>query len=475
MRHGHCAPALVVPPRGGAPIGCEQPMMRHGHCAPTLVVPPRGGVTNRVRAAIERTMDGSGGSPPRGPEAPGEKPCVASPGSRATPCPASGGRDDRGVSVAPGPSRELRRPGGYTRGRGTPAPTRRDAAARRLGGAPARRRPAGPEILYLRRSPDLKFMGGYWVFPGGRIDPGDHLRDGGSLTSWPRRDRRRRARRTRRQGSPSTPRPCIRYASGRLRRDEPHPVRHVVLRGGGRPSQRSRRRGRDRGAPLVAAARGPAGAPRPAHPVREPDVRAQHPARRTRHRRRGARRRRHLAPGTPAGTPASRRRRSRVALYAEDCGYETGDLDCAGPRHRIWMLDGAWRYEREFQQSAPSARGRKSPTAFERRCIRLRLFVGYICPNIPSARLSEKAPPSCSLAPSVMQRTTFGLFSGRAFEVSTERRRLTICPGESTDSTQRVIASLFDVAIGLRCRARTVVLASKAALGKRVSQAAHWP
>ena len=33
---------------------------------------------------------------------------------------------------------------------------------------------AGPEILYLRRSPDLKFMGGYWVFPGGRIDPDDH-------------------------------------------------------------------------------------------------------------------------------------------------------------------------------------------------------------------------------------------------------------------------------------------------------------
>ena len=34
---------------------------------------------------------------------------------------------------------------------------------------------AGPEILYLRRNPDLRFMGGYWVFPGGRVDPGDHV------------------------------------------------------------------------------------------------------------------------------------------------------------------------------------------------------------------------------------------------------------------------------------------------------------
>ena len=39
----------------------------------------------------------------------------------------------------------------------------------------------------------------------------------------------------------------------------------------------------------------------------------------------------------------------RVALYAEDCGYETGLIACEGPRHRIWMLDTGWRYERAFQ------------------------------------------------------------------------------------------------------------------------------
>jgi 8-oxo-dGTP pyrophosphatase MutT (NUDIX family) len=37
---------------------------------------------------------------------------------------------------------------------------------------------AGPEILYLRRNPNLRFMGGYWVFPGGRVDPEDHGSDG---------------------------------------------------------------------------------------------------------------------------------------------------------------------------------------------------------------------------------------------------------------------------------------------------------
>ena len=34
--------------------------------------------------------------------------------------------------------------------------------------------PAGLEVLYLRRNPTLAFHGGYWVFPGGRIDPTDY-------------------------------------------------------------------------------------------------------------------------------------------------------------------------------------------------------------------------------------------------------------------------------------------------------------
>lgn len=38
-------------------------------------------------------------------------------------------------------------------------------------------------------------------------------------------------------------------------------------------------------------------------------------------------------------------------LYAEDAGYVDGDIDRPGPRHRLWILDGGWRYERT---SAPA-------------------------------------------------------------------------------------------------------------------------
>ena len=37
--------------------------------------------------------------------------------------------------------------------------------------------PQGPMVLYLRRNPDLAFHGGYWVFPGGRIDLADRDTD----------------------------------------------------------------------------------------------------------------------------------------------------------------------------------------------------------------------------------------------------------------------------------------------------------
>ena len=33
-------------------------------------------------------------------------------------------------------------------------------------------------------------------------------------------------------------------------------------------------------------------------------------------------------------------------LYAGDAGYESGDADRAGPRHRLWMVDAGWRYDR---------------------------------------------------------------------------------------------------------------------------------
>jgi len=34
------------------------------------------------------------------------------------------------------------------------------------------------------------------------------------------------------------------------------------------------------------------------------------------------------------------------SLYAGDAGYEAGDPDRPGARHRLWMIDSGWRYER---------------------------------------------------------------------------------------------------------------------------------
>ncbi len=34
------------------------------------------------------------------------------------------------------------------------------------------------------------------------------------------------------------------------------------------------------------------------------------------------------------------------SLYAEDAGYADGNVDRSGRRHRLWMIEGGWRYER---------------------------------------------------------------------------------------------------------------------------------
>jgi 8-oxo-dGTP pyrophosphatase MutT (NUDIX family) len=35
-----------------------------------------------------------------------------------------------------------------------------------------------------------------------------------------------------------------------------------------------------------------------------------------------------------------------VTLYRGDAGYEDGELERLGPRHRLWILEDGWRYER---------------------------------------------------------------------------------------------------------------------------------
>jgi len=35
-----------------------------------------------------------------------------------------------------------------------------------------------------------------------------------------------------------------------------------------------------------------------------------------------------------------------VTLYAGDAGYDSADVECVGPRHRLWIHEDGWRYER---------------------------------------------------------------------------------------------------------------------------------
>lgn len=41
-----------------------------------------------------------------------------------------------------------------------------------------------------------------------------------------------------------------------------------------------------------------------------------------------------------------------VAMWHGDAGYESGDPDAPGPRHRLWMVPGPWRLERSGADSS---------------------------------------------------------------------------------------------------------------------------
>ena len=205
---------------------------------------------------------------------------------------------------------------------------------------------AGPEILYLRRSPDLKFMGGYWVFPGGRIDPDDHPigGDADDLAAA-----RHAAAREAHEEAGVTVDPNDLHPICQWTTPTSGPIRFATW--------------------FFATAANPAmirvdGVEIHAHQWWRPDealrahsdreIQFANPTFALSTRLAG-----HTAVDEALADIDTWPREQllgrlhpvdggRVALYAEDCGYETGRIDCHGPRHRIWMLDRGWRYEREF-------------------------------------------------------------------------------------------------------------------------------
>jgi len=200
----------------------------------------------------------------------------------------------------------------------------------------------GCEILLVRRNAQLSFHGGAWVFPGGRIDAEDYDASG-EVTAAARRAAVREAReeasvvvdemRLVRLSRWVTPEglpkrfdtwffaapavdetvqvdggeihehrwlsPSEALAEQRAGNIELPPPTFVTL------TQLREHRGA--AAALAAIARGPFEAFLP---------------------------RLHIIPD------------GACTLYAGDAGYESGDVEQPGPRHRLWIRDSGWYYER---------------------------------------------------------------------------------------------------------------------------------
>ena len=205
---------------------------------------------------------------------------------------------------------------------------------------------AGPEILYLRRNPNLRFMGGYWVFPGGRVDAADYTKAPVGDLHGPARQAavREAAEESGVHVNPTdlhllcqwtTPTTSpIRFATWFFA--ALCPTDTVRIDGVEIHEHRWQR---------------PEDALR-AHQAQE--LKFANPTFALSTRFSGHATARDILAFVDTW-PLERMlgrihpiEGGRVALYAEDCGYESGEIDCPGPHHRIWMRDGAWRYERAF-------------------------------------------------------------------------------------------------------------------------------
>jgi 8-oxo-dGTP pyrophosphatase MutT (NUDIX family) len=200
--------------------------------------------------------------------------------------------------------------------------------------------PEGPETLMVLRSRELKFAGGHWVFPGGRLEAADLgegaetreetglVLDPASLVwfaHW-------------------TPPPMVTLTSGRQGRSRrfatwffvaPAPGGSVAVDGGEIRDHTWVR-------PADALARRDAGDVELSPPTwvtlwqltAHPDVAAAVA---------------HGAGGVPERftTRMVRVDDHQVALWHGDAGYEAGDPAAEGPRHRLVMHPDGWTYQRD--------------------------------------------------------------------------------------------------------------------------------
>jgi 8-oxo-dGTP pyrophosphatase MutT (NUDIX family) len=203
--------------------------------------------------------------------------------------------------------------------------------------------PDGLETLMVRRSSKLEFAGGMWVFPGGRVDPGDAVATGDEIEAA----RRAAVREAREEADlvvdgdalvpfahwvppPITPK---RFATWFFM--GPAPREDAVTVDGGEIHDHRWTR------PVDAIAARDAG-----------EIELAPPTWVTLHRL-AAHQDVAAALADAAGRPPdffvthiARGESSIAALWKGDAGYESLDVDAPGPRHRLSMLESGWRYER---------------------------------------------------------------------------------------------------------------------------------
>lgn len=203
----------------------------------------------------------------------------------------------------------------------------------------------GLETLMLRRASKLSFAGGLWVFPGGRVDAAD--REGLDPDDTNGAARRAAVREAAEEAD-------LRVATDAL----------VTLAHWEPPPQTPKRY-----ATWFFLAEAPAGAvtvdggeitehtwARPAEVIERRDageIELAPPTWVTLHTLAAHADVAGALGAAATGTPEHFTTRAAmtasgdvVAMWHGDAGYETGDPEAAGARHRLWMVDSGWRYER---------------------------------------------------------------------------------------------------------------------------------
>jgi 8-oxo-dGTP pyrophosphatase MutT (NUDIX family) len=213
---------------------------------------------------------------------------------------------------------------------------------------PLRDGPGGLETVMLRRDTGLSFAGGLWVWPGGRIDEGDGDLGGddplGSLTAAARMAAVREAHEEARLLLDPADLEWFAHFTPPIGPQRRYATFFFATRVDGDPDivpdgqEVHEHRWFTPSSALDACRRGDIGLSPPTWIVLEwlATYRSVDDA---------------VAGLTSEGaqwcvTRFGKVEGGTVAMYHGDAGYESGDPSMPGDRHRLWILDDGWRYER---------------------------------------------------------------------------------------------------------------------------------